>query len=234
MGRKPTHQTVKVLHIGRVDPNHESLWQQLQREGVDIAFARTQAAGLQTARDLQPQIVIINTANSHFSGDRLCRTLGRRLPGAQRLLIVVDRTAGLNVPCEKRLAQPFTVRKLRETVTDLLKAASPHTIVVDPLTLDLVSQTVAGPNGRHHLTPKQCNLLAIFMQHPNQVISRKDLMARVWETGYLGDTRTLDVHIRWLREKIELDPNQPSLLLTKRGIGYTFLPPETSPDSEDN
>ncbi len=61
-----------------------------------------------------------------------------------------------------------------------------------------------------HLTPKQCHLLAIFMQRPNQVISREDLMKEIWDTHYLGDTRTLDVHIRWLREKIEADPTRPT------------------------
>ena len=232
MGREPNTKTVQILHIGRVDANHEKLWQQLQREGITVAFARTQVACLQMARDLQPLIVVINTADSHFSGDRLCRTLGRRLPGAQRLLIA-EQGSGLNVPCEQRLVRPFTGRKLRESLDKLLDAAALHVLRVGPLQLDLISRVVIGPEGREHLTPKACQLLATLMQHPNQVISRKDLMGRVWDTVYLGDTRTLDVHIRWLREKIESDPKRPSLLLTRRGVGYLLAIPQPDPSTDD-
>jgi len=230
MGREPNSKSVQILHIGRVDANHEKLWQQYQREGIAVAFARTQVAGLQMARELQPVIVVINTAESHFSGDRLCRTLGRRLPGTQRLLIV-EQGNGLNVPCELRLVRPFTGRKLRESLDRLLDAAAPHILRAGPLQLDLVSRVVIGPKGREHLTPKACQLLATLMQRPNQVISRKDLMGRIWDTVYLGDTRTLDVHIRWLREKIETDPKQPTLLVTRRGVGYLLAVPEPSPDA---
>jgi len=225
MGREPKDALVHILHIGLVDPNHEHLWRQLQREGIKVAFALTQGTGLQMIRELQPIVIVIDTTTGHFSGDRLCRTLGRRLPGVQRLLIV-ERDVVVNAPCEKRIVRPFTARKLREVLFELLNGAPPRTLEVGPVRLDLISQVVMGPNGQQHLTPKLCTLLTIFMQHPNQAISRKDLMARIWGAGYLNDTRTLDVHIRWLREKIELDPADPSLLLTKRGIGYVLAIPE--------
>jgi DNA-binding response OmpR family regulator len=104
----------------------------------------------------------------------------------------------------------------------LLEASAPNILRAGDVQLDLISRAVNSPRGRQHLTPKQCNLLAWLMQHPNQVISRKDLMERVWHTVYLGDTRTLDVHIRWLREKIESDPARPTILRTRRGIGYVL------------
>jgi DNA-binding response OmpR family regulator len=212
-------KTVTILYIGRADSNDGKVWQQFERDGYAVASARTQVEGLQFAWDLQPRVVVVNTANSGFSGDRLCRTLGRRLPGVQRLLIV-ERGSGANVPCELRLVRPFTGRKLRDSLLKLLEASAPNTLTAGDVQLDLVSRVVNSPRGRQHLTPKQCNLLAWLMQHPNQVISRKDLMERVWHTVYLGDTRTLDVHIRWLREKIEHDPTSPAMLRTRRGIGY--------------
>jgi DNA-binding response OmpR family regulator len=218
-GHDPETRAVDVLHIGRVDNSHGKVWQQFERDGYVVAFARTQVAGLQLAWDLQPRIIVVNTANSGFSGDRLCRTLGRRLPGVQRLLIV-ERGAGANVPCEQRLVRPFTGRKLRDSLLKLLETSAPNILRAGEVQLDLVSRVVSGARGRQHLTPKQCNLLAWLMQHPNQVISRKDLMERVWHTFYLGDTRTLDVHIRWLREKIEPDPTSPAILRTRRGVGY--------------
>jgi DNA-binding response OmpR family regulator len=217
----PQARAVDILHIGRLDSHHGKVWQQFERDGYVVAFARTQVAGLKMAWDLQPSIVVVNTANSSFSGDRLCRTLGRRLPGVQRLLIL-ERGAGVNAPCEQRLIRPFTARKLRESLVKLLDAASPHVLRAGEVQLDLASRIVSSARGRQHLTPKQCNLLAWLMQHPNQVISRKDLMERVWHTGYVGDTRTLDVHIRWLREKIERNPAAPSVLVTQRGVGYVL------------
>jgi DNA-binding response OmpR family regulator len=212
---------VGILHIGKADTKHERLWEQLQSDGVNMLFARTQTAGLQAATDQQPQIVVINLANSHLSGDRLCRTLGRRLPNAQRLLIT-DMDAGQNTPCELHLIRPFTLHKLRESVSTLLAKAAPHILRVGGIQLDQISRVVSGPQGRQRLTPKENDLLAFLLGRPNQVISRRELMEQVWQTTYLDDTRTLDVHIRWLREKIEAEPARPVHLLTRRGIGYLF------------
>jgi two-component system, OmpR family, phosphate regulon response regulator PhoB len=222
MGRSPNSKPVQILYIGRVDPNHDKVWQGLHQEGVAVAFARTQVAGLQMVRELQPNLVIISTANSHFSGDRLCRTLGRRLPQA-RLLAILDRGEGHHLEVHERLVHPFTARKLRDTIRRLLDVATPHLLRAGDMELDLIARVVNCPQGKTHLTPKQCRLLAIFMEHPNQVISREDLMKEIWETHYLGDTRTLDVHIRWLREKIEVNPMRPRLLVTQRGVGYKLV-----------
>jgi DNA-binding response OmpR family regulator len=226
MGRDLNSRTIEILYIGQPDPAHEKLWEQLPREGIRVEAARTQKAGLEAAARLQPQLIVINLVDAQFSGTRLCQTLSRRLPSARRLLIADRDPAVANLPCDVRLVRPFTVRKLRDTVFRLLEEAAPHLVGAGCLQLDVVARLVTGPKGEQHLTPKQCNLLAVFMQHPNQVISRKDLMDRIWDTAYLGDTRTLDVHIRWLREKIELDPTQPTLLLTHRGVGYVLNVPE--------
>jgi DNA-binding response OmpR family regulator len=232
MGRNISAKPVQILYIGRSDPNFEKVWQGLQSDGVNFASAGTQSLGLQMVREIRPNIVVVNTANSHFSGVYLCKVLGRRLPGTQRL-VIVERGEGEDVACEQRLAKPFTARKLRDTVRGMLEATIPHTLRTGTIELDQVSRLVSGDKGRHHLTPKQCELLALFMQHPNQVISRRELMEHIWKTAYLGDTRTLDVHVRWLREKIELDPDRPELLVTKRGVGYVLVVPGAQALPED-
>jgi DNA-binding response OmpR family regulator len=222
MGRHPQSRPVQILYIGRPDSNYDKVWQGFQQDGVAVSFARTQTLGLQLARELEPNIVVINTANSHFSGQRLCRTLARRLPQCHRVMIV-ERGDGPLAECEERLVRPFTGRKLRDTVRRLVLSAVPHVLKAGAVELDVVSRVVSSPLGRVHLTPKQCHLLSIFMQHPNRVISRQELMQDIWDTHYLGDTRTLDVHIRWLREKIESDPTHPTMLITKRGVGYKLV-----------
>ncbi len=230
MSRESVAKSPQVLYIGRIDPNHEKLWHQLEQEGIRIVFARTQRVGLQMAWDLKPSVVIINTSNGAFTGARLCRTLGRLLPSTQRLLLT-EANAGADVPCERRLPRPFTVAKLRDAILKLLETANPHLLCVGELQLNLATRIVIGPKGQHRLTPKQCDLLAYLMRRPNQVFSRRQLMKDVWDTPYVGDTRTLDVHVRWLREKLELDPHEPKLLLTKRGVGYLFSAPEPAPVS---
>lgn len=222
MGRSPNARPIQVLYIGRADPNHDKVWQGLQQEGIVVSFARTQVAGLQLARELQPNLIVINTSSSHFSGERLCKTLTRRLPQA-RLLAILERGEGAHLEVQERLVHPFTARKLRETIRKLVDTSSPHILLAGDVELDLITRVVLSPQGKTRLTPKQCRLLAIFMQRPNQVISREDLMREIWETHYLGDTRTLDVHIRWLREKIETNPTRPRLLVTQRGVGYKLV-----------
>ncbi len=226
MGRTSTARSVQILYIGRIESSYDKVWQGIQQEGGKVVFARTQVLGLQVARELQPSIVIVNTVNSHFSGSRLCKTLGRRLPQVCRLLLT-ERGEGAETECEERLVRPFTNRKLRDTIRRLSESVIPNILRAGPIELDVVSRVVVTPLGRAHLTPKQCKLLAAFMVRPNQVISRQALMEDIWDTHYLGDTRTLDVHIRWLRERIESDPMHPTLLVTQRGVGYKLVVPVT-------
>jgi two-component system response regulator RegX3 len=94
------------------------------------------------------------------------------------------------------------------------------TLNVDGMTLDVDRNRVFGPNGIHHLTPLECRLLQIFMRHPDQIITLSHLMKEVWQTNYLGDIRTLYVHIAWLRRKVEEDPSRPRRIVTHRGMGY--------------
>ncbi len=229
MGREQNAKMVQILYIGRLDSAYDKVWEQLRREGIGLDFATTQKAGLEKAAQLQPQVVVVNPINASFRAERICRALPRRTPSVRRLVMLDKLQDG--IPCEQCLLRPFTLRKLRETLVKLLEEAAPHVIYVGPLQLDVIARTVSGPVGEHHLTPKQCSLLEIFMRRPNQVISRKDLMDQIWNTEYLGDTRTLDVHVRWLREKIEANPKRPALLVTRRGVGYVLAVPElaTSP-----
>ncbi|MCU0508832.1 MAG: response regulator transcription factor [Anaerolineae bacterium] len=233
MSRNSGAKPAQILYIGREDSSYEKVWQSIEQEGIGVAFARTQTLGLQLARELQPNVVVINPSNSHFSGQRLSIALRHKVPQARRVLLA-DRGEGKLIECEERLVRPFTGKKLRETLTRVLESLAPHVIKVGPIELDTISRVVRSPQGAGHLTPKQCQLLAIFMQRSNQVISREDLMKEIWDTHYLGDTRTLDVHIRWLREKIEADPMKPSFLLTVRKIGYKLVssgaPAATSED----
>ena len=234
MSRNSGAKPAQILYIGREDPGYEKVWQSIEQEGTEVAFARTQTMGLQLARELKPNVIVINPTNSHFSGERLCIALRHKLPQARRVLLV-DRGEGKQIEADERLVRPFTAKKLRETLAKALDSLSPHLLRVGGVELDMSTRIVRSTQGQTHLTPKQCHLLAIFMQRPNQVISREDLMKEIWDTHYLGDTRTLDVHIRWLREKVEVDPTRPTVLVTVRKIGYKMVAdvPALPPTEED-
>lgn len=96
------------------------------------------------------------------------------------------------------------------------------TLNVNGFSLNLARASLQKNEEEIHLTPKECKLLALLMQNAGEIVSRKSLMKQVWETEYLGDTRTLDVHICWLRQKLELNPKLPEYIITKRGQGYVL------------
>lgn len=102
------------------------------------------------------------------------------------------------------------------------QARVPQVLTVDGLRLNLKTRELQNGHGMVQLTPKECQLLATFLRYPNRVLSHKFLMREVWETDYIGDTRTLQVHVCWLRRKIEGNPRQPARLRTVRGVGYRF------------
>jgi len=102
------------------------------------------------------------------------------------------------------------------------RAQEPQVLNVDGLHLNLETRELQNGHGAIQLTPKECQLLATFMRHACQVLSHKFLMKEVWDTDYVGDTRTLQVHVSWLRSKIEENPRRPNRLRTVRGVGYRF------------
>jgi DNA-binding response OmpR family regulator len=148
------------------------------------------------------------------------------------LILLVDEDASVSNDCQKLtcgnvLQLPFTSRKVLNRVTRLLSRRQGSVLKVGRLTLNLQTRCVSHGDVVHRLTPKQAELLHVFMEHAGQTLTRKFLMATVWNTDYMGDTRTLDVHVRWIRERIEDDPGKPQYLRTVRGIGYRFGAPPT-------
>ena len=173
-----------------------------------------------------PDLIVFDATSMRSSGTRSCRRLRRALGD---LPIIHCRAEGVKedvtATADVYLAQPFTPRKLLNRIRALLPADETQEEVVrcGSITFYREKRSVeVNGQGEQPLTPKQAQLLEEFVRYPNQVISRKQLMQNVWRTDYIGDTRTLDVHIRWVREIIEENPAKPKLLRTVRGKGYIF------------
>ena len=199
-------------------------------------FAVTAATNGRSAWDLLSRdsydLVVLDLMLPGINGLDLCRQL--RGGNTPPLILVVsardtetDRVLGLEVGADDYLIKPFGMRELVARCRALLRRQRtplPTTSSLEHLDLQLYPGecrvTRSGIDIR--LSPKEYRLLELFMQHPRRVWSREQLIEQVWGVDYIGDSKTVDVHIRWLREKIEDDPSQPAKLVTVRGFGYRF------------
>jgi DNA-binding response OmpR family regulator len=194
-----------------------------------LKLCHTGSAAIAALTQCTPHLIIFNAATMRTSGARTCRRLKRVNPN---LPIIHVRAAGKSedktAEADAYLEQPFTPRKLLNRVKDLLPVDHANEEVVRyghiALYLTKKSVEIAG-KGESRLTPKLTHLLEQFLRHPHRVLTRRELMQSVWKTDYIGDTRTLDVHIRWVREFIEENPAKPQFLKTVRGKGYYLAIP---------
>lgn len=167
-----------------------------------------------------PDAIIVDSTSPRLSVKRLLRTLRSDRHSLLVLLASNPNRVETNNGTPLVLPRNTTPKKLQQRVRTALDNRPPREMRIANLTLNVERRRITRGSRAHQLTPKEFELLQFFMQRPAQTISRRQLMKEIWHTDYLGDTRTLDVHIRWLREKIEEDPNNPRLLVTLRGQGY--------------
>ncbi len=197
----------------------------LQRKGYTLDVVTTGSHALKRARALNPVVIILNAASLGSSGSRICRALADEFHvPVIHILPESDASAIAEPSCEIMLSLPFTPRKLINRIKQLMPAGRKEAIVVGPLRLAPAARIVEAHGRETRLTPKAASLLEVFLKHPGETLDRGYLMRQVWDTNYVGDTRTLDVHVRWVREAVEPDPHSPRHIVTVRGIGYRFEP----------
>ena len=188
------------------------------------------SAALARIEERKPHIIIIDAASMRTSGKRICTSLREKAPGVPIVLILDESTPVTNgVECDVVLQMPFTLQKLLNRIKPFLPQESKNIFRVGPILLDLEQRSVRCQEHQSLLTPRLVDLLKTLMENSGQVIEREALFSRVWETEYTGDTRTLDVHISWLRQAIEDDPRHPRYIKTVRGMGYRLDVGDTQP-----
>ncbi len=190
------------------------------KKEFSILTAHSGRQALAQAKARLPDAIVLDTTSPRLSVKRLVRSLHR---GANPIMILlaqnVNRVEGGSNGALV-LPKTTTPKKLSQRVRTALDNRPPREIKTSTLTLNMERRRVTRGSRSHKLTPKEFELLKLFIEHAGTIVTRKTLMQEIWDTDYLGDTRTLDVHMRWLREKIEDDPNKPKLLVTVRGEGY--------------
>lgn len=193
----------------------------LQDKGFWVDTVSTGKEALSLLPEIDPDLIIVNAASMRTSGDRICKSLHESTDGLPILVISDPELPKPSSNCaEVVLTLPFTSRKLVNRIRPILPGDGSNCLSAGPIFLDLDRKRVRCEGREANLTPRLTSLLKNLMEHPDQLIDRKELFREVWETEYTGDTRTLDVHISWLRKTIEEDPRKPRYLKTIRGVGY--------------
>jgi len=193
----------------------------LRKKGFTIETVSTGGEALSKFPDKGLNLVVVNAASMRTSGTRICHSIQNHSGGIPILLITDrDMSAVKGIDAEVILQLPFTTRKLINRINPYLPGDEKNALYAGPIQLYLDKKRINCDGRESSLTPRMVHLMRIFMENPNQVLDRKDLFREVWETEYTEDTRTLDVHISWLRKAIEKDPREPKFLITVRGKGY--------------
>jgi DNA-binding response OmpR family regulator len=192
----------------------------LQKKGFDIRSFQNGSQAVTKIKQINPSLVVINAASLRSTGIRICLSVSKKDPKLPIILILEKEKPVDADLAESILALPFTVQKLVNRIKALLPSDGKNVVSAGPIQLDLEHKRVRCLGKSTKLTPRLITLLNILMDKHGEVVEREALFKKVWETNYTGDTRTLDVHISWLRRAIELDPNSPKFLKTIRGVGY--------------
>lgn len=200
----------------------------LEERGFQVNRAHTRRAACTALETTHPDLLIIDTRYLRFDGLRFCETLSANENHIPILLIVPEDQKRPQYPGVAVLRGTPTARKLLNRVKRLLSPPGNHLLRTGDLSLDLQRRVVIRRGEEHRLTPRQARLLEVFMRNSGRVLTRAFLMKEVWETDYLDDTRTLEVHIHWLRKIIEEDPRHPQYLTTVRKVGYCFKVPSST------
>jgi DNA-binding response OmpR family regulator len=208
----------------------DALASNLRGLGYDVLTAEKVAAAMERARTDSPDLVVLDFVLPRADGLTLCRSL-RQISQVPIMILAeqadeVNKILGLESGADDYLEKPFSLGELQARIKALLRRAAPsetgNRMRAGDLTLNLVNRRASVAGRELALSPKEFSLLAQLMRYQGAVLPRGVLLDRVWGDQYDGDGRTLDVHVRWLREKIEVDPAHPLRILTVRGVGYRF------------
>ena len=223
----------------------ETLGYNLERAGFTVELAADVIVGLEQARRLQPDLIILDIMLPGLDGFSICRTIARESAVPIIILTALQdeahRIAGLELGAIDYVIKPFSMGELLARVRAILRwnerqrqTPGPDVLQAGSLRLDRVSRQVWQGEREIELSYKEFDLLACLMHNSGVALSRDLLLERVWGSEFPGSNRTIDVHIRWLREKLERDPANPVLIHTVRGIGYRFQDPALALQRQQN
>jgi DNA-binding response OmpR family regulator len=229
--------TTKILVVDDEATLLDTLRYNLVREGYEVLTAEDGEKAIELARKHLPDLIVLDLMLPKIDGLGVCRVLRREMTTPILMLTArddeVDKVVGLELGADDYVTKPFGLRELIARIRALIRRAQPgdspapaesekHVFRFGDLIVDEGAHRVQVRGADVTLKPKEFDLLAFMARNRGQALSRDVLLERVWGYEFFGDTRTVDVHVRWLREKIEEDPSHPRRIQTVRGLGYKF------------
>jgi DNA-binding response OmpR family regulator len=233
----------RVLVVDDEPTLRETLAEALEQDGLDVVTAADGKEALEQFRAHSPDLVLLDLMLPQVSGIEVCRVIRRESAVPIVMLTAkdseIDKVVGLELGADDYVTKPFSLRELMARIRSQLRrldnaeaiagALEAGADTATPVELGVVRVDLAGHrllrDGEElSVKPKAFELLAFLLRNPGQVFSREQLLQKVWGYDYAGETRTVDVHVHWLRGAIETDPSQPEYLQTVRGVGYVLRP----------
>ncbi len=216
----------------------EAIKYSMNTEGFEVYGAEDGETGLEMAREILPELVILDVMLPKLDGFEVCRILRREMDIPVFMLTAkveeIDRVVGLEIGADDYITKPFSMRELIARARNVLRRSSKSglgrdnlssgkdVIQVGNLKIDLTGHIARICEKLIDLKPREFDLLVMLASSRGRVFTREQILERLWGHDYIGDRRTVDVHIRWIREKIEEDPSTPKKIVTIRGVGYRF------------
>ena len=221
----------RLLLVEDENTMRETLALNLRAEGYHVDEAADGEKGLEVARASEYDLLVLDVMLPKLDGLTMCRIL-RRESSVPIILLTArgtetDKIIGLETGADDYIVKPFSLGEFLARVRAALRRGAvqrepANELVSGDLHLDLIAHRAWRKEAEIDMAPREFDLLAALMRNRGAVLTRDLLLARVWGEDYVGDARTVDVHIRWLRQKVEEDPSEPQRILTVRGIGYRF------------
>jgi len=220
-----------ILLVEDDDTLRKTLAYNLSKEDYKVVQSGDGAEALTLAREKSPDLIVLDVMLPTLDGLSVCRILRNESEVPIVMLTArgseVDRIVGLEIGADDYIVNPFSLGAVLARIRAILRRTPSARGVVDKLesgdlTLDLIARKVLRNGSELRMTHKEFDLLATLMRNQGAVLSRDLLLERVWGYDYSGQTKTVDVHVRWLREKVEVDPSDPQRIVTVRGVGYRF------------
>lgn len=223
--------TMTILIVDDEEPIQELLRFNLENEGYSVLTAFDGPSALKMIEEKRPDLVVLDVMLPGMDGLEVCNQLRQNSKFRDLPVIMltakgeeIDKVLGLELGADDYLTKPFSPRELLARIRARLRRVKPQTLenelIRGDLRIDLNRFQVSVRGEEVELTPKEFELLRVLAAHPGKVYSRDELLERIWGYEYAGDTRTVDVHVRHLRQKVEKDPSNPEYIETLRGIGY--------------
>ncbi len=233
----------KILIVEDEPALQETLAYNLEKQGYEVQIVGDGHSALEAARAHTPDLIVLDIMLPGLDGFEVCKILRKEMTVPILMLTArddeIDRVVGLEVGADDYLTKPFSMRELVARVkaqlrrTQILREEfgrqpsaetmpAHETLAFGNLAINLTRREVTVEGKVISFKPQEYDLLVFFAEHKGRVLSREFILERVWGWEYIGDSRTVDVHVRWLRQKIEADPANPTRIVTVRGGGYRF------------